>query len=214
MNLNPATLPLPPLANRATSHPRRRHHIAGLELDNGALRRFQQVAESLQPDCPPPDADEIASAARNLAHAYRGLRRAPCIRLRLRCLAALRAMAGEPAWNLDGAKQQCIAAIAGYAANDERLVPDAVPVIGGLDEAILVDLAWPSLRFDLDDYLDFRRVRAEEAALRGLRPHGFDFDREQWLQSRFAMLAWQAHVRRCGRESYLGRPAPALFSIH
>lgn len=214
MNLDLATLPLPPLACTPAAHPRRRHRTAGLELDNGALGRFQQVARSLQPDCPAPDADGIASAARNLIHEFSGLRRAPCIGLRRRCLAALCAMSAERAWGLDGAKQQRIAAIANYAANDERLVPDAMPVIGGLDEAVLVDLAWPSLRFDLDDYLDFRRVRAEEAALRGLRPHAIAFDREQWLQSRFAMLAWQAHVRRCGRESYLGRPAPALFSIH
>lgn len=213
MNLNPTTLPLP-LTCATTAHPRRRHRVAGLDLDSLALRRFRRVAASLQPDGPVPDADGIASAARDLTRAFAGRHRAPCIQVRRRCLAALHAMSAEPAWELASDKRQRIVAIAGYATNQDRLVPDAVPVVGGLDEAILVDLAWPSLRLDLGDYLDFRRVRAEEAALRGLRPHEIDFDREQWLRSRFAMLAWQAHVRRCGRQSYLGRPAPALFKIH
>jgi hypothetical protein len=123
-------------------------------------------------------------------------------------------MASEPGWDLEPAKRQRIGLISDYAANEDRLVPDAVPVIGGLDEAVLVDLAWPSLQFDLEDYRDFRRLRMEEAALRGMHAHDLRFNKEDWLQARFAELAWHAHVRRRGRESYLGGKAPALFSLH
>lgn len=213
MNLNPATLPLPAIAE-TPARPRRRHRVGGLDLDNGALRRFQRVAGCLDSASPPPGADALASAARSLIHQFAGTRRAPCIRLRLRCLRALRMMSGEPAWRLDADMQRRIALIADYATNRDRLVPDAVPVIGGLDEAVLVDLAWPSLRFEFGDYLDFRRLRAEEAALQGRRPHAIVYSREQWLQSRYAELAWRAHTRRRGRESYLGPSAPSLFRIH
>jgi len=207
-----ATLPLPPMSDAPRGF-QRRHRIGSLDLANGALRRFREVAGALESESPIPGVDAMASAARRLTRQFAGTRRAPCIRLRLRCLAALRAMATEPAWSLDNTKQARVRLIADYAANQDRLVPDAVPVIGGLDDAVLVELAWPSLRHDLDDYLDFRRLRAEEAALRGLHPRDIPYDRENWLQSRFAELKWLAHTRRRGRESYIGPSAPALFRV-
>ncbi|MDQ3494894.1 MAG: hypothetical protein M3485_05015 [Pseudomonadota bacterium] len=213
MNLNLATLPLPPIASAARST-RRRRRISGLPVSHAALSRFQKAAISLQPASPMPDLDAIASAARRLNFQFAGLHRAPCIRLRQRCLRALRAMASDANWQLEPEKRRWITLIVDYAANPDRLVPEDVPVVGGLDQAVLVDLAWPSLQFDLDDYRDFRRLRAAEAALRGLRPNQVCFDREDWLQARFAELAWHAHVRRRGRASYLGGPAPALFALH
>ncbi|CAN5662304.1 hypothetical protein BH23PSE2_BH23PSE2_02380 [soil metagenome] len=213
MNLNPATLPLPPTASAARST-RRRRRIAGQTVSNAALSRFQRAAITLQPASPMPDLDAIASAARTLDHAFAGRQRAPCIRLRQRCLRALRAMASDPNWHLEAEKRRWIALIVDYAAHRDLLVPEDVPVIGGLDQAVLVDLAWPSLQFDLDDYRDFRRLRTEEAALRGERPNQFHFDRDDWLQARRAELALHAHVRRRGRESYLGGPATALFALH
>jgi hypothetical protein len=211
-NLNIATLPLPSMT-ALPGAPRRRHRVAGIELDNGSLRRFREVADSLRSDLGSPDVDAIACAARKLTHQFSGMRRAPCIRLRLRALRALRTMAAEEGWELAPAKQRQIALITAYAANDDRLVPDRVPVFGGLDGAVLVELAWPSLQFDLDDYLDFRRLRAEEAAMRRTNPHGFRFDRADWLQAKSAELAWRTHVLRRGCASYLDWQAPAVFRI-
>jgi hypothetical protein len=212
MNLNLATLPLPPLTQAAaTSH--RRRGINGHEPGQSAQKRFQIVAEALQVDTPAPSVDAVISAARALVQQFPGARRAPCIRLRLRCLSALHTMAGEPAWPLTPDKQRSIALLGDYAANEDRLIPDAVPVVGGLDEAVLIDLVWPSLRLDLDDYLDFRRLRAEEASLQGRRPHDIAYSREQWLQSRHAEFLWLTHAKRRGCGSYLPGVAPALFSV-
>ncbi|GAA4866653.1 hypothetical protein [Luteimonas vadosa] len=212
-NLNIATQPLPLLAS-TPGMPHRRHRVAGIELANGSLRRFREVASSLQTDQCAPDVDAIACAARNLTCQFSGMRRAPAISVRMRALRALRAMASEPAWDMAPAQQRQIALISDYAANEDRLVPDATPVIGGLDEAVLVDLAWPSVRFELDDYLDFRRLRAEEAAMRGRNPHDIRFDRQDWIQAKAAERAWRAHVSGRGCSSYLDRAAAPVFQIH
>lgn len=212
MNLNLAALPLP-LATYQTG-PRRRYHLGKLALDSGALTHFREVADALEPDRPIPSADAIVTAARTLSRQFNGMRHAPCIRLRLRCLAAMRAMSAEQGWDLDACKQERIALIAGYAANQEGLIPDALPVIGHLDDAVLVDLAWPSMRSDLDAYLDYRRLRAEEAMLRGCRPHEMPFSKQDWLQARNAEQAWRAHVERRGRSSYLAMPPPRAFRVH
>ncbi|MEP7041586.1 MAG: hypothetical protein ABI843_00900 [Dokdonella sp.] len=213
MYLNLATLPLPSMSESLNAR-RRRHRVSGLELDNGSLPRFQQIAQSLHSELPTPSVDAIASAARELMHRFSGSTHAPCIRLRRRCLTALRAMAVEPTWRLEPYKQERIALIADYAANEDRLIPEAMPVIGGLDAAVLVDLAWPSLRFELDDYLSFRRLRIEEATRRGVHPHETAYDRGQWLQARFAEHSLLAQARRHRSEGYVGQASACVFRIH
>ena len=183
-------------------------------MNNGALQYFQDIATAIRTASLAPDLDGIASSARSLIAQFAGRRRAPCIRLRQRYLAALRAMSAEPAWTMDEVKRQRIKLVSRYAANGNRLIPDAVPVVGGLDEALLVDLLWPSVQRELEDYLDFRRLRGEEAALQGLRPLAMAYDREQWQESRAAEAAWIAHMRACGQASYLAAQAPAMFRIH
>jgi uncharacterized membrane protein YkvA (DUF1232 family) len=134
--------------------------------------------------------------------------------MRLRCLAALKAMSQDAGWALQEDRRQPISWIADYATGKHRLVPDHVPVIGGLDDAILVDIAWPSLSFELDDFLSFRRLRAKEAQLRGLHPRKFRFTREDWLQARAAEAALLQRARRRVGYCYSATPAPALFRFH
>lgn len=213
MNLNLANLPLP-LATNEAGYPCRRHRLGNLELASGALGHFRDVADALDPDQPVPGVDAIATAARALFRQFSSTSAAPCIRLRMRCLAAMRAMAADPDWRLDPLQQRRIALIARYASDPDGLIPDGVPVIGGLDDALLVDLAWPSLRGALDEYLDFRRVRAEEAMLLGVRPHEVCYDSTTWQQARIAEQAWRTHVAQRGQNSYLAMSAPNAFRIH
>jgi hypothetical protein len=213
MNLNLDNLPLPDFAEIPTGH-RRRHRIGGLDLSRRDAGRFRQVAGTLPIAGPVPGTDAIATAARSLRAKFAGKRLAPCIRLRRRCLAALRAMAFDPEWILAPAQRACIARLLAYDAGGERLIPDAEPVVGGLDAALLVDLAWPQLRDAMADYFDFRRLRAEEAMLRGVPPHALAFGHAQWQQARVAEQAWIEHVRRRGFERYAVPSAGGLFQVH
>lgn len=213
MNANLNTLPLPSLSRYAAGC-RRRRHAGPLELADRSLERFRQSAQALQLADEAPCADTIATVARTLTRQFATLRRAPCIRLRLRCLAGLQAMASEPRWELDAAPRQQIAQIAAYAESPHRLIPDAVPVIGGLDDALLVELAWPTLHETFRNYLHFRRARCAEAALRGVHPHALHFGRREWQQVREAL---DAAIARQRRQVFAGSFLPAgspLFRIH
>ncbi len=213
MNLNLATLPLPVYSNQAAGF-QRRLRIGNLNPDRHAERRFRRVVERLEPDSLPPNFDSIASAARQLSQTFANRHRAPCIQMRLRCLAAMKAMSQDAEWALQEEQRQPINWIAEYATGKHRLVPDHVPVIGGLDDAILVDIAWPTLSFELDDFLSFRRLRAKEAQLRGLHPRKFRFTREDWLQARAAEAALLQRARRRVGFCYGATAAPALFRFH
>lgn len=204
------TLPMPAAGQAAG----RRHRIAGREPDPRSLDRFQSVARELSARGEVPALDGIASAARSLAQRYAGHARVPCIRQRRRCLQALRMLVHEPGWRLAPEQLQRIALLADYARGNQRLVPDDVPLVGGLDTAVLFDIAWPELAADAEAYFDFRRLRTEEAILRGERRDHFAFDREDWLEARSAEIALYAHVARRGAESYVPALEAALFRIH
>lgn len=211
MNLDPNALPLPrPSAVRF----HRRRRIPGLFLAPTPLRRFAAAAESLHSASHLPDADAIASTARLLLARFPGFRHAPPVHLRLRCMTALRTMSREPDWSLDSSTVERIAAIQAYAACNERLVPDDVPVVGGLDDALLVDLAWPTLSAEITDYLDFRRARTEQARRLGIHPDRMRFTREDWLEVRMEEHAWRQHQRTQGLSHYTANPVAPRFLVH
>ena len=54
-----------------------------------------------------------------------------------------------------------------YLERADDLIPDGTPVIGHLDDALLVELAWPAFEDALGDYEDFRRYSA--SARRGTK---------------------------------------------
>jgi len=212
MNANLATLPLPSIARYSGTC--RRHRAGPIELAGSAWCRFQQSAAALQMTDTAPCADTIATVARVLTRQFAAPRRAPCIRLRLRCLTGLQAMASEPHWELDADRRRHIERILAYAACENRLIPDAEPVIGGLDDALLVEWAWPTLRAEFGDYLDFRALRSAEAALQGMHAQQLHYRRGDWLQARAALDAAAKRQRNRVFDGSYVAAAPALFRVH
>ena len=100
-----------------------------------------------------------------------------------------------------------------YARGHDDLIPDWLPKVGRLDDAIVVDTAWPLLSAEFDDYLDYCRLRAIEARLRGCEVSGFSFSRDDWMEARYGEVALDRHQRDVRDHSYLPRE-PARFYIH
>src|SRR5574337_652544 len=96
---------------------------------------------------------------------------------------------------------------------ERRLLPRGIPQIGRLDDAILVDAAWPQLVDEVDDYLDFCRLRTIEAGLRGCDVADFAFSRDDWQQARCAEAGLKARARRAATNSYLPAPARTNFRV-
>ena len=211
MKLDPNALPLP-LPSAARQH--RRHHIHGLFLAPTRLQHFTAAAERMHCMNHLPDADTIASTARLLLARFPGFRHAPPVQLRLRCIKALHTMSRESKWIPDASALDCISAIDAYAACNERLVPDDVPVVGGLDDALLVELAWPRLAAGIADYLDFRRARTEQARRLGIHSDRMRFTRRDWLDVRLEERAWRHHQRNHGLSHYTSDPVASRFRVH
>jgi hypothetical protein len=180
--------------------------VADYPLDAGDLRRFNHLLERLRHA--PLDCDQVATAARALAADP-----APILR-RVALAADLETMLADTGWATAPQALEPARMVVDYLHDDRVLIPSCIPALGHLDDAVLVDAAWPWLAGELDDYRDFRRLRAIEAELRGVPLLGAAFGREDWLRLRAVEAQLIAHCRRVGASPYLPAGAPPRFAVH
>ena len=84
--------------------------------------------------------------------------------------------------------------IVAYALSPIDLIPDFIPVLGYLDDAIAIELSVRELKHEIDAYSEFCEYRQEQAASRGLDAAAVG--RADWLSSRRDELINRMHRRR------------------
>jgi uncharacterized membrane protein YkvA (DUF1232 family) len=85
------------------------------------------------------------------------------VRDRLQKLEILIAMLRDDEWGLQGADRSRILDALAYFVDPEDLIPDGLPGIGYLDDAIMVELVVGELRHEIEAYQDFREFRRTHA---------------------------------------------------
>ena len=181
--------------------PHRRHRVGRYALPAAAVSSFNQLLDRLQ--AAPMDEDRIASIGRSLSPDPALTSTPPWISLRMRDGAAVRLMLGDPAWEPLESATGPARLVSGYLRDHDDLIPDRLPALGRLDDAIVVQAAWPRIGAEVLDYLDYRRLRRLEAGLRGCTESGFRFGRGDWEQARRAEAALVLHIHQVGCRSYL-----------
>ena len=186
----------------------RRHRIGSYEIDNEALYLFNQLLAKLDLLRMPIERDQLVTAARDLADQPTEGKVSPCIHERMRRAGAIDLMLCDSAW----APEEDVIAPAGlvvdYVRGKSDLIPDVMPRVGRLDDAIVVDAAWKRLAPEVRNYLDFCRLRQVERDL----GNGEGFDRPEWELARKAEVEWIEHCRRVSGNSYLTE-SPTHFRI-
>lgn len=203
----PSVLDTPP----AFALPHRRKAIGHFRPASADLERFNQLLARLGRSRPLVF-DQLATAARQLSSGTD--EPAPgCIAERISWMETVAGMVADQAWTVAAGVAECARLVAGYARDERDLIPDWIPQVGRLDDAIVVDTAWPTLRQEVACYRDFLRLRTLEANLRGCDPAELPFDRAAWEAAREVEAALNAHRRRVRESSYVPAPAP-MFRIH
>lgn len=198
----PADSPLPLPRARGARLP---HPPAPIELARGAVEKFNALVHELYIDAPHIDADAIASVASWL-ESQPEAQRELLLQARLGRLAELDAMRRDPDWPLDPAQDHRIEMIMAYVDSENDLIPDSVPTYGYLDDALLLELAWPMFAEDVDDYRDFCHYRDEVRERFGRPVHQLD-----WLHARADEGALWEHLHRVHQQNYIDHGAPAAF---
>lgn len=180
----------------------RRHQLGAIELGARDLEAYNETLHQVCPAARTVQADQIASIGRRVLES--ALRGTPdgFIAGRMAGVPRLARMRVDRGWRLADGLDARIGALLAYVEEPADLIPDPVPVIGQLDDALLVDLLSRDIAGEVADYLDFceyRRGIAERCRVDvALVDIGFD----EWLAARCA-----AHEAR--RRPMLGAYASA-----
>ena len=83
-----------------------------------------------------------------------------------------------------------------YFTDPEDLIPDDVPGIGLLDDAIMIELVVRELKHEIEAYEDFCQFRRDHPGRRGIKAKTTDLSREDWLEQRRASLQERMRRRR------------------
>jgi hypothetical protein len=190
----------------------RRHRVGTYEIERPRLERFNLALRELSPDAPRLTLDQIASAAQRALLRHADGSTPSFVVSRMAALARLEAMVDDAGWTATTDVRRQVSVLQAYRHDEYDLIPDSEPVIGLLDDAVLVDVALQLLGSELADYEDFCRFRRVAAEFAGLPESGVALTRAHWLE---AML--QAHSslgrQRGSPHRYAPDPRASLFHI-
>lgn len=196
-------LPLPPPSGDA-----RRRQLGDLTLEDAAVARFNALLAELSPDAPRVSADQLVTLARWLQAQPPG-QAVAILSERLARAEQLRRMLNDGDWDVDADMRERARMLTSYLQQVDDLIPDDQPLVGHLDDALLVELAWPAFRAETLDYDDFCRFRSAE------RPRGTAAERRlAWENACLAEAALLQQRRDVRARRYAGgQPLPALFRV-
>jgi uncharacterized membrane protein YkvA (DUF1232 family) len=194
----PAASPSPdrPLPWPARPAGAARGRVGHWPLDPRAVAHFDAVLHRIHPQAPRVDADRLATLGRWLLDLPSADARA-VLDVRLARMEALRAMLADPDWDRRDAVCARVRTLLAYLDQGADVIPDAIPLLGLLDDVLLLELAWPVLATEAEDYQDFCDYRA------AARPPGDGAARrEAWIRDRLEALALFQHQARVHASRY------------
>lgn len=184
--------------------------IGPATLDAQRVDAFNQVLQRLCPGARALAAGQIAAAARRLLFTDARDRGEASIARRLARIEELERMRADDGFALATDTGARIRELLDYVAAEDDLIPDTVPVVGQLDDAILVELLLRDLGPELADYADYCEWRRETAAQQGVEPGAAGLDCDDWIAARRREIEAQRERRRGG---YAPRDAGRGFRI-
>ena len=175
------------------------------ELSDADLEHFRAGMRAAQSRARSRDETAIVEAARRLI-AETAKRTLPeFVRERLGKLELMLRMLEDADWRMEGGHRARVIEALAYFAEPADLIPDQIPGVGFLDDAIMVELVVQEIRPELDAFVDFCRFREEQQRLGDLDP---ERERKRLEARRHAMF--ERIDRRRERRS---RHAGSLFGM-
>jgi uncharacterized membrane protein YkvA (DUF1232 family) len=175
---------------------------AVLSWQPASVVRFDETLHEINPDAPRVDVPRLQALAEWLVSLPPEEARS-LLRSRLQRIEQIRTMLADADWDTDPGTRAHVARLVAYLDRDDDLIPDATPVIGLLDDVLLLELAWPAFEAEAEEYRDFCDYRAAE------HPQGeADAQRAAWMRDRLAELALLRHNARVHDGHYVDTRTP------
>jgi hypothetical protein len=124
-------------------------------------------------------------------------------------LETLIGMLVDEGWGLIEDDRERVLAALSYFSEPEDLIPDDIPGLGFLDDAIMIEIVCKELEHEIQAYREFVIFRATEINRRG--PDGPAPQRSDWLEERRQQLHSRMRRRRKGYSA--GNKPKSPFSL-
>ena len=167
-----------------------------LEFSEQELDYFRSLMDRVRERNGHRTPEQVAAAATAQVERLRSAPRSPYVAKRLDRVGRLIAMLQDPEWQLPEPERTRVLGGLAYVADAQDLVPDNVPLLGLVDDAIMLELVLRELRHELDGYEDFDAHRRDEAPKRDKPGTHRAVSREDWLASKRRALHQRIRDRR------------------
>ena len=173
------------------------------ELSEKDLDHFRQVMKRARSVATETDDARIVAAARQLLAEVKAAKAPEFITDRLGKLQLMIEMVDDEGWALPAEERKRVLSALAYFSDPEDLIPDSIPGLGFLDDAIMIELVTRELKHEIEAYQDFRQFVAAESSRR--KAKGEDVNRAAWLIDRRKQLHGRMRRRRSRTRTAGGR---------
>ncbi len=161
------------------------------ELDDDDLKHFRLIMREARKAVATLAPEDVVAAAEELLQEMVTQSTPGFILERIEKLHLMIEMLTDLDWRLPHQEAKRVINALAYFTEPEDLIPDHIPGLGFLDDAIMIELVTRELKHEIEAYRDFCDFRSKRAAIgrRGARTN-----REHWLGARREEL--QSRMRR------------------
>ena len=179
-----------------------------IDLEDEDLAYFRTNMQKAQARAAAMADEEVLQAADTHILEAKRTRLPNFVEERVNRVGALVEMLRDDEWDLPAAERKNVLAALVYLSEPEDLIPDEVPVLGYVDDAIMIELVVKELRPEIDAFLDFCRSRDRA------RNRNPNLSRDEYLAIKRRELharMRRRRERRIGATQSSGRPRFRLF---
>lgn len=171
-------------------------------LSEEDLEHFKQVLNDSKKNLSNTPKAEIIAKAKSLSQSI-GDNVPEFIASRLANLDTLVAMAEDPQWDLEPEEKEDIMSALAYFADEHDLIADDIPVLGLMDDAIMIELVSLDLGEDIEAYTEYCAYRNNT-----VNPEA---TKEDWLEAKRKELYSRMRTRRKNRRRGGGSGFKGIF---
>jgi uncharacterized membrane protein YkvA (DUF1232 family) len=161
------------------------------ELDDNDLKHFRLIMREARKATSRMAPEDIVAAAEELLHNIAATSTPGFINDRIAKLRLMIRMLSDIEWRLPHQEATRVLNALAYFTEPDDLIPDDIPGLGFLDDAIMVELVVRELKHEIEAYQDFCDFRERRAADGGRKART---KREDWIYARREEL--QSRMRR------------------